>query len=137
MLFGSFSTENGVTPGLPVTSTRAIGLVSTGVPPAPCFRSSTPAGDCSSVGVVVQPTAISAVAAAVRLAFRMARMLLLLSESFDERPPSWFAHVPRGDTESLLHPPVRRYRREQAAPADHRGEQDHPPVRREARRLVP
>src|SRR5229473_2332702 len=129
MLFGSLSELPGA--GLLVRSTRAIGLVSTAAGAAGlAARSSTPAGGCCS-GVVAQP---AATAAAARMAMRARRMASFLS--FCEWSPGRLTHVARRDAEALLDAAVGRHRREHAASADHRGEQDHAPVGSKARRLV-
>src|SRR5437868_13569115 len=99
MLFGSFSTANGLPLGLPVTS-------SFGIVPSAGLRSSTPAGDCSAVGVVVHPARKAAAAAAVRAATRIARMIGLLS--FEERAPGRLANIACAESKALLDAAVGR-----------------------------
>src|SRR5712692_949586 len=131
MLFGSLSGLPAA--GLLVRSTRATGLVSTAAGGL-AARSSTRAGACSS-GVVAQPAANAAAARVANMIRRMA-FLPFSFPSFYEWSPGGLTHVSRRNAETLLDAAVRRHRRQHAAPADHRGEQDHPPVGREARRLV-
>src|SRR5258706_11799280 len=131
MLIRYFSGLTPIALGLPVTSTGATLEVS-GLVGEPL--STTSAGFCSSVGVVVQAPRNRTDVVTDKAAIRIARTTCLLS--FYERAPRGLADVPSGDAQSLLDAPVGRNRREHALAADHRGEQDHASVGREARRLV-
>src|SRR5512145_2653498 len=137
MLLGSLRALDGS--GFPaVTSTAAIfgrSTVRASAPglAAPGFRSSTAALGCCSSGVVWQPAARSRLVA-LRTVMRIARIGFLLS--IDERTPRRLAHVAAGVRQVLTDAAIRGYRREHPAPASYRGEQDHPAVRGEARRLV-
>src|SRR5712692_10701804 len=134
MLFGSLSAAAG---SMRRASTLGAGFTgcTSGLAGA---RLSTAAGFCSS-GVVVQPASTMARLAAVRLAavsLAIARMIMTPFFLLEERPPRRFAHVACRRAQALLDAAVGRHRRKHSATVDHRGEQDHAAVRREARRFA-
>src|SRR5258706_14493296 len=89
-----------------------------------------------SSGVVLQAANKTTRLAALTRVRILARIFISSSWLFDERPPGRLAYIPCRRAQALFHAPVGRHRRQHSASVHDRSYQDHPAVRRKARRLV-
>src|SRR6185436_7868404 len=136
MLFGSLNAlparDLSVSPLVVLGSTGFTGGRST---TSPGLRSSTAAPSCSFVGLDPHAASVPVIIATIR-SFFIAWLLVVTGLSFRQRAPCGLAHVAGIRGESLLHPAITRNRGQYTTPPHHGCVEDHPAVRREARRLV-